>query len=76
MLLIISGFEYIILLYNINTYNTTFESELVDLCTNCRLIISDYITFGRDSGQFTFVSDGYLLPASIILFVIMIYILS
>ena len=26
--------------------NTTFESELVDLCTSYKLIISDYITYG------------------------------
>ena len=39
--------------------NTTFESELVDLCTNYRLIMSDYITYGRDSGQFTYVSDAH-----------------
>ena len=39
--------------------NTTFESELVDLCTSYKLIISDYITYGRDSGQFTYVSDAH-----------------
>ena len=39
--------------------NTTFESELVDLCTSYKLIISDYITYGRDSGQFTYVSNAH-----------------
>ena len=39
--------------------NTRFVSELVDLCTRYSLIISDYITYGQDSGQFTYVSDAH-----------------
>ena len=39
--------------------NTTFESELVHFCTNYTLIISDYITYGRDLGQFNYVSNDY-----------------
>ena len=39
--------------------NTTFESERVDLCISYTLIISDYITYGQDSGQFTYVSDAH-----------------
>ena len=30
--------------------NASFKSELVDLCTNYKLIMSDYITYGRHSG--------------------------
>ena len=50
----------LILLVDFNVVvNTTFESELVVLCISYKLIISDYITYGRDSGQFTYVSDAH-----------------
>ena len=51
--------SHLILLGDFNAVNTTFESELIDLCTNYRLIISGYITYGRDSGQFTYVNDTH-----------------
>ena len=48
----------LILLCDFNAaVNTTFKSELVDLCY--KLIISDYIMYGRDSGHFTYVSDAH-----------------
>ena len=34
---------------------TTFEGELLEICTHHELIISDYEHFGRNSSQFTFV---------------------
>ena len=39
--------------------DTTFESELLELCTHHELIMSDYEYFGRRSSQFTFVSDAH-----------------
>ena len=39
--------------------NTTFENELLETCTKHELIISDYEHFGRNSSQFTFVSDAH-----------------
>ena len=48
-------FQQVILLGRFNAVvNTTFKSELADLCTGYKLIISDYITYSRDSGQFTY----------------------
>ena len=38
---------------------TTFEGELLEVCTHHELIISDYEHFGRNSSQFTFVSDAH-----------------
>ena len=38
---------------------TTFEGELLEVCTRHELIISDYEHFGRNSSQFTFVSDAH-----------------
>ena len=38
---------------------TTFEDELLELCTNHELIISDYEKYGRTSNQFTYVSDAH-----------------
>ena len=39
--------------------DTPFESELVEFCSSYDLIISDYHRYGRDSGQFTYVSDAH-----------------
>ena len=39
--------------------DTPFESELVEFCLSYDLIISDYHRCGRDSGQFTYVSDAH-----------------
>ena len=39
---------------------TLFERELLELCTNHSLNISDYIILGRFSGTFTYVSDAHL----------------
>ena len=39
--------------------DTPFESELVEFCSSYDLIISDYYRYGRDSGQFTYVSDAH-----------------
>ena len=40
--------------------DTAFESELLEFCTSYDLsIISDYEFYGRDSGQFTYVSDAH-----------------
>ena len=36
-----------------------FESELFEFCTSYDLSISDYEFYGRDSGQFTYVSDAH-----------------
>ena len=38
---------------------TTFEDELLELCTKHELIISDYDQYGRTSNQFTYVSDTH-----------------
>ena len=38
---------------------TTFENELLKLCTHHKLIIADYKKCGRTSNQFTYVSDAY-----------------
>ena len=49
-----------ILLGDLNAdLNTMFESELVDVCINYGLNIADYIMYGRESGQFTYVSDAH-----------------
>ena len=41
--------------------DTTFERELLELCTHHKLIVSVYEYFGRTcrSSQFTFVSDAH-----------------
>ena len=39
--------------------DTAFESELLEFCTSYDLSISDYEFYGRDSGQFTYVSDAH-----------------
>ena len=39
--------------------DTPFESELVEFCSSYDLIIFDYHRYGRDSGQFTYVSDAH-----------------
>ena len=36
--------------------DTAFESELLEFCTSYDLSISDYEFYGRDSGQFSYVS--------------------
>ena len=41
------------------TLNSVFESELLEMCSTFDLVISDYGTFGRTSGQFTHVSDAH-----------------
>ena len=37
--------------------NTLFVSEHVNMCNTHQLVVSDYEAYGRDSGQFTYVSD-------------------
>ena len=39
--------------------NTPFESELIAMCENTGLVISDYETFGRASNTHTYVSDSH-----------------
>ena len=39
--------------------DTPFESELLEFCSSYDLSISDYDRYGRDSGQFTYVSDAH-----------------
>ena len=39
--------------------DTLFETELLELCETLNLIISDYIMYGRVSGQYTYVSDAH-----------------
>ena len=39
--------------------DTSFEEELLELCSSYDLSISDYEFYGRDSGQFTYVSDAH-----------------
>ena len=39
--------------------NTPFESELIAMCENTGLVISDYETFGRASITHTYVSDSH-----------------
>ena len=46
-------------LLNQNSVDTPLESELVEFCSSYDLIISDYHRYGRDSGQFTYVSDAH-----------------
>ena len=41
------------------TLNSVFESELLEMCSTFDLVISDYGTFRRTSGQFTHVSDAH-----------------
>ena len=36
---------------------TTFEAELLTLCTDREFTISDYACFGKDSDKYTYVSD-------------------
>ena len=38
---------------------TLFESELLELCKIYKLVISDYNVYGRESGQYTYVSDSH-----------------
>ena len=38
---------------------TLFESELLEFCSSYYLSISDYEFYGRDSGQFMYVSDSH-----------------
>ena len=38
---------------------TTFEVELLEMCRSLKLIISDYNVYGRDSEQYTYVSDAH-----------------
>ena len=42
--------------------DTVFESELLEMCKSHQLVVSDYAAFGRDSGQYTYVSDSYIVP--------------
>ena len=39
--------------------NTPFESELIAMCENTGLVISDYEIFGRASNTYTYVSDAH-----------------
>ena len=39
--------------------STTFETELIAMCYDQCLIVSDYEVFGRLSQQFTYVSDAH-----------------
>ena len=39
--------------------NTIFETELLAMCNDQCLVVSDYEVFGRSSQQFTYVSDAH-----------------
>ena len=39
--------------------DTVFESELLEMCKSHQLFVSDYAVLGRDSGQYTYVSDAH-----------------
>ena len=39
--------------------NTPFESELIAMCENTGLVISDYDIFGRFSNTYMYVSDAH-----------------
>ena len=39
--------------------DTVFESELLEMCKSHQLFVSDYAALGRDSGQYTYVSDAH-----------------
>ena len=55
-----SSTSNLILLGDFNAdVNTLFETELMAMCDTLNLTISDYIIFGRFSGQFTHVSDAH-----------------
>ena len=38
---------------------TLFESELLELCKTYKLVIFYYNVYGRESGQYTYVSDSH-----------------
>ena len=38
---------------------TSFEVELLEMCRSFNLIISDYNVYGRDSEQYTYMSDAH-----------------
>ena len=38
---------------------TTFEVELLEMCRSLNLLISDYNVYGRDSEQYTYLSDAH-----------------
>ena len=44
------------------TLNSVFEGELLEMCStfDLHVVISAYVTFGRTSGQFTYVSDAHV----------------
>ena len=55
-----SSTSNVILLGDFNAdVNTLFETELMAMCDTLKLTISDYIIFGRFSGQFTHLSDAH-----------------
>ena len=39
--------------------DTLFETELLEMCRTLNLIISDYNVYGRESGEYTYVSDAH-----------------
>ena len=39
--------------------DTVFECELLEKCKTYQLVISDHVALGRDSGQYTYVSDAH-----------------
>ena len=39
--------------------DSVFESELSEMCKTYQLVVSDYTVYGRDSGQYTYVSDAH-----------------
>ena len=39
--------------------DSVFESELLEMCKTYQLVVSDYAVYGRDSGQYTYVSDAH-----------------
>ena len=41
------------------TVSTAFEYEVLELCTQHKLIISDYEKYGRTSNQFIYVSEAH-----------------
>ena len=55
-----SSTSNVILLGDFNAdVDTLFESELMEMCDSLNLLISDYLIFGRSSGQYTRVSDAH-----------------
>ena len=55
-----SSISNVILLGEFNAdIDTLFKTELLEMCDSLNLLISDFSTFGRFTGQCTRVSDAY-----------------